>query len=115
MSMQSRKPRNNVAISSLTGIKAFLTSSDYANSRIKCVVWNVSTGGACLLINGLHEKLNPGDAIKLTISYPFDKMDSSWDCTIRWKSIETFVEFIGVAFAEADSARDLIFRPYLQD
>ena len=51
----------------------------------------------------------------LNFSAPFDSENHTWECLIRWVSIEVFVTFIGVSFVEVDSTRNDYFLPFFQD
>ena len=112
---QSREPRKNISISPISGLQTYLYSPNCATPLIRCVVWNLSTGGACLLLNGVHEKFNHGDIVALNFSAPFDSENHTWECSIRWVSIEVFVTFIGVSFVEVDNTRNDYFLPFFQD
>ena len=111
-SNQVRKPRYNLSISPISGLEAYFRASPNGE-LLKCVVWNVSSEGACILING-SVNLNIGSKCILKCNASFERMDYVYNCSVRWFAPEVFVTFIGVSFDGRDNGRDEFFNSFRQ-
>ena len=111
-SKQVRKPRYNLSISPISGLEAYFRASPN-DELLKCVVWNVSSDGACILING-SVNLNIGSKCILKYNASFERMDYVCNCSVRWFAPEVFVTFIGVSFDGRDNGRDEFFNNFRQ-
>ena len=107
-----RKTRYNISISPISGLESYIQFGvDDGISR--CIVWNVSSTGACLLLNGKFS-LRAGDQCQLKCISSFEKIDYVCSCVVRWSTPEVFVTFVGVSFEHADSSRDAFFNNFVQ-
>ena len=111
-SNQVRRPRYNLSISPISGLEAYFQVSP-SDELLKCVVWNASSEGACILING-SVNLNIGSKCILRCNASFERMDYIYNCSVRWFAPEVFVTFIGVLFDGRDISRDEFFNNFRQ-
>ncbi|WP_156957698.1 PilZ domain-containing protein [Synechococcus sp. KORDI-52] len=109
-----RNKRFNLAISPIAGLESYFYASSIPEHQSKCVIWNVSKDGSCILLNGVHEALAVGDQCRIECYAPFEKKGYAWNATVRWIHREVFVTFIGVAFDQTDLVRDSFFDSFKQ-
>ena len=109
---QVRKPRYNLSISPISGLDAYFQDSQSGKLQ-RCVVWNVSSDGACILING-SANLSIGMKCILKCNASFERMDYVYNCSVRWFAPEVFVTFVGVLFDGRDIVRDEFFNNFRQ-
>ena len=110
----AREPRFNLSISPLSGLESYFYGSLLNQSPIKCVVWNVSKGGACILLNGSLEDVRVGDKCRLASYAPFEQEEYYWYCSVRWIKFEVFATFLGISFESPDQKRNSFFAKFKQ-
>ena len=110
----AREPRFNLSISPLSGLESYFYGSLLNQSPIKCVVWNVSKGGACILLNGSLEDVQVGDKCRLASYAPFEQEEYYWYCSVRWIKFEVFATFLGISFESSDQKRNSFFAKFKQ-
>ena len=109
-----RNQRFNLSISPIAGLESYFYASSIPEDQSKCVIWNVSRDGSCILLNGVHEDLAVGDQCSIKCFASFEKKGYDWSAIVRWIHREVFVTFIGVEFDETDLARDGFFKSFKQ-
>ena len=107
-----RTPRYNLSISPISGLEAYFGSYKLARF-MKCVIWNVSSEGACVLLNG-SISVDVGDKTILRCNASFEKNDYVYSCVVRWVTPEIFVTFLGLSFDNLDDDRDRFFNSFRQ-
>ena len=110
----AREPRFNLSISPLSGLESYFYGSLLNQSPIKCVLWNVSKGGACILLNGRLQDVQAGDKCKLASYAPFEQEEYSWSGSVRWIKFERFTTFLGISFESPDEIRNSFFAKFKQ-
>ena len=111
---KNRSSRQNLSISPISGLESYFCDSQQTLFQNQCVIWNVSTGGACILLNGHYGMLNIGDKCILKCYAPFEKKEHEWKVEVKWINKEIFVTFVGLSFEETDHARDNFFYSFRQ-
>jgi len=90
MDNKIKKPRalrHGISISPISGLEVYICRADPSDEdSIKCVIWNLSNNGICLLLNGVFQNLKAGHRFKLKCSAAYEQKDFSWDCEIIWVS-----------------------------
>ena len=116
MDNKIKKPRalrHGISISPISGLEVYICRADPSDEdSIKCVIWNLSNNGICLLLNGVFQNLKAGHRFKLKCSAAYEQKDFSWDCEIIWVSTEVFVTFLGASFSDIDHERDNFFQAF---
>lgn len=107
-----RRPRYNLSISPISGLEAYFGSQNL-DTLIKCVVWNASSEGACILLNGTTD-VRVGDECSLICNASFEKNVYIYNCVVRWVTPEVFVTFLGLSFDDLDNNRDEFFNSFRQ-
>ena len=111
---KNRHLRQNLSISPISGLESYFCGYHQSPFQNQCVIWNVSTGGACILLNGNYDSLNIENKYILKCYAPFEKKEYQWKDKVKWINKEVFVTFVGLSFEEIDLARDKFFYSFRQ-
>lgn len=105
--------RQNVPLATAS-VPASLTLALDAGPEVSSgVVWDISDGGVCLLVRGVHRH-KPGLRGELQIRDPYTLQKELHWVEIRWARVDSSATFIGLAFDDEAVIQASFLKDYLR-